>query len=153
MIINLTQHPASAEQIAAGVVDLPAGHRALLAQSLTVDALPTRLHAAIVDNELVRSLTVDALLTRQLIADRCANIAALAVHNGLGGDDADDPHPTAAMIGGAPWMMRALEDALLDMGVPAVYAFSVRESIEQTQPDGSVRKVAVFRHAGFVDAA
>ena len=26
-------------------------------------------------------------------------------------------------------------------------------SAEQTQPDGSVRKVNVFRHAGFVDAA
>lgn len=131
MIVNLTQHPASAEQLAAGVIDLPVGHRALLAQSLTVDTLPTRSE----------------------IADRCANIAALAVHNGLGGDEGDDPHPAAAMIGGAPWMMRALEDALLDMGVTSVYAFSVRESVEQTAPDGSVRKVNVFRHAGFVDAA
>ena len=127
----MPQHHASAEQLAAGVVDLPAGHRALLTQSLTVDTLPTR----------------------QEIADRCANIAALAVHNGIGGDEGDDPHPTAAMIGGAPWMMRALEDALLDMGVTSVYAFSVRESVEQTAPDGSVRKVNVFRHAGFVDAA
>ena len=128
MILNLTQHHATPEQIAQGVVDLPAGHHVLLAQSLTVDALPTR----------------------QEITDRCANIAALAVHNGLGGDDADDPHPTAAMIGGAPWMMAELERALLDMGVPAVYAFSVRESVEQPQPDGSVRKVNVFRHVGFV---
>lgn len=131
MITNLTQHPASAEQLAAGVVDLPADQRRLLVESLTVDTLPTRRE----------------------IADRCANIAALAVHNGLGGDDADDPRPTAAMIGGAPWMMAELERALLDMGVRSVYAFSVRESIEQTQPDGSVRKVNVFRHAGFVDAA
>jgi hypothetical protein len=130
MIINLTQHQASAEQLAAGVVDLPAAQRVLLAQSLTVDTLPTRAE----------------------IADRCANIAALAVHNGLGGDESDDPHPTAAMIGGAPWMMAELERALLDMGVPSVYAFSVRESAEQPQPDGSVRKVNVFRHAGFVDA-
>ena len=36
------------------------------------------------------------------------------------------------------------------LGVPAVYAFSVRESVEQPQPDGSVRKVNVFRHVGFV---
>ena len=128
MIVNLTQHVASPEQLAAGVVDLPADQRRLLVESLTVDALPTR----------------------QEIADRCANIAALAVHNGLGGDEGDDPHPTAAMIGGAPWMMRALEDALLDMGVQSVYAFSVRESVEQVQPDGSVRKVNVFRHTGFV---
>lgn len=131
MILNLTQHLASPEQTAAGVVDLPDAQRRLLVESLTVDALPTR----------------------QEIADRCANIAALAVHNGLGGDEGDDPHPTAAMIGGAPWMMAELERALLDMGVPSVYAFSVRESVEQTQSDGSVRKVNVFRHAGFVDAA
>ena len=131
MIINLTQHHASSEDLAAGVADLPAGHRALLAQSLTADTLPTRAE----------------------IADRCANISQLAVHNGLGGDEGDDPHPTAAMIGGAPWMMAELERALLDVGVPSVYAFSVRESIEQTQPDGSVRKVNIFRHAGFVDAA
>jgi hypothetical protein len=130
MIINLTQHPASAEQVCAGVVDLPTAQHSMLVQQLTVDTLPTR----------------------QEISDRCANIAALAVHNGLAGDDADDPHPQAAMIGGAPWMMRALEDALLDMGVPSVYAFSVRESVEQSQPDGSVRKINVFRHAGFVEA-
>lgn len=127
MIINLTQHAASPEQLAAGVVDLPAAHRALLVESLTVDTLPTR----------------------QEIADRCANIAALAVHNGLGGDDCD-PHPLQAMIGGAPWMMRALEDALANVGVQPVYAFSVRESVEQTQPDGSVRKINVFRHSGWV---
>lgn len=130
MMINLTQHPASAEQLAAGVVDLPVAERALLTQSLTVDALPTR----------------------QEISDRCANIAALACHNGLGGDDGDDPHPVQAMIGGAPWMMSAMEDALRDQGIEPVYAFSVRESAEQTQPDGSVRKINVFRHAGFVPA-
>lgn len=129
MIINLTQHPASPEQIAAGVVDLPAAQRALLSQSLTVDTLPTR----------------------QEITDRCANIAALAVHNGIGADDCD-PHPPQAMIGGAPWMMRALEDSLADVGVAPVYAFSVRESVENPQPDGSIRKVNVFRHAGFVEA-
>lgn len=47
-------------------------------------------------------------------------------------------------------MMRALEDALANVGVQPVYAFSVRESVEQTQPDGSVRKINVFRHSGWV---
>lgn len=128
MIVNLTQHPASAEQIAAGVIDLPPDRRALLLESLTVDSIPTRSE----------------------IADRCANIALLAAHNGLAGDEDCDPHPAQAMIGGAPWMMRALEDALRDQGIAPVYAFSVRESAEQVQPDGSVRKVAIFRHQGFI---
>ena len=130
MILNLTQHPATPEQLAAGVVDLPIKIRQAVIGRLTVDSLPTR----------------------QEIEARCADIAMLAVHNGFGGDDADDPHPVQAMIGGAPWMMACLEGALLDQGIAPVYAFSVRESIEQEQPDGSVRKINVFRHAGFVSA-
>jgi hypothetical protein len=54
------------------------------------------------------------------------------------------------MIGGAPYLMAPLEVALRAHGITPLYAFSVRESVEQTQPDGSVRKIAVFRHGGFV---
>ena len=128
MILNLTQHPASLEQVSQGVVDLPATQRATLSALLTVDALPTRAE----------------------IVERCALIARMATEgNGVGTDDADAVF-LSAMIGGAPWMMSALEGALLDAGVQPVYAFSVRESVEQVQPDGSVRKVNVFRHVGFV---
>lgn len=123
MVLNLTQHSASPEQIQAGVVDLPTEIREAVIALLTVDALPTR----------------------QEIEARCADIAMLAA-------TAFDAHPTQAMIGGAPWMMACLESALLDQGIAPVYAFSVRESIEQSQPDGSVRKINVFRHAGFVPA-
>lgn len=130
MILNLTQHPASPEQIEAGVVDLQENHRKSLTDALTVDTLPDR----------------------ETIEARCDFIAELAYQNGLGGDDDDDPHPEKAMIGGAPWMMRALEDALIACGIEPVYAFSVRESVETVQPDGSVRKTAVFRHVGFVSA-
>lgn len=123
MILNLTQHPASPEQIAAGVVDLPTEIREAVIALLTVNVLPTR----------------------QEIEDRCADIAMLAA-------TAFENHPVQAMIGGAPWMMACLESALLDQGIQPVYAFSVRESVEQSQPDGSVRKINVFRHAGFVSA-
>lgn len=128
MIVNLTQHSATAEQIAAGVVDLPAPEREALAALLTFDALPTRKE----------------------IEDRAADISELAAYNGLGGDDTDSPFVGAAMIGGAPYLMSALERALLAVSITPMYAFSVRESVEQSQPDGSVRKVNVFRHAGFV---
>lgn len=123
MILNLTQHPATSEQAAAGVVDLPADQRATLIDRLTVDALPTAGE----------------------IEARCADIAMLAAL-------ASESHQNAAMIGGAPWMMARLEAALRDQGIDPVYAFSVRASVEQTQADGSVRKVNVFRHAGFVSA-
>ena len=54
------------------------------------------------------------------------------------------------MIGGAPFFMAALESALRDVGVTPIYAFSKREVVEEPQSDGSVKKTAVFRHAGFV---
>lgn len=67
-------------------------------------------------------------------------LAEIAAHEGA----------DAAMIGGAPFLMSALERALKDYGIQPLYAFSKRESVEETLPDGSVRKTAVFRHEGFV---
>lgn len=60
-------------------------------------------------------------------------------------------NPEAAMIGGAPFLMSALESALTFRGIIPVYAFSVRESIEEILPDGSIKKTNVFRHDGFVE--
>lgn len=55
-----------------------------------------------------------------------------------------------AMLGGAPFFMPFLERALISMEIEPIYAFSVRDSKEEVQPDGSVKKVNFFRHAGFV---
>lgn len=131
MIINVTQHSATAEQLAQGVVDLPEEVRECLSAALTFAGLPDAGE----------------------IEARAAIIAELAVQNGLGGDDGDDPTPASAMIGGAPYLMAPLERALRAVGIEPIYAFSTRASVEQHQPDGSVRKVMVFRHAGFVAAA
>jgi len=128
MILNLTQHLATSEQLAAGVVDLPEDKRAALTRALTVTTLPDR----------------------ESIEARCDYIAELACQNGLGGDDEDDPHPRMAMIGGAPWLMSTLEQALTGRGITPLYAFSVRESTERILPDGTVQKINVFKHAGFV---
>lgn len=128
MILNLTQHQATPEQVSQGVVDLPAAEREALQDLLTFIELPTAAD----------------------VAARAAEIAELAMMNGLSGDEGDSPMPDAAMIGGAPFLMSALERALRVVGIAAIYAFSVRESVEQTQPDGSVIKIASFRHAGFV---
>lgn len=56
-----------------------------------------------------------------------------------------------AMIGGAPFLMAKLEDALIKAGIRPIYAFSKRESVEKTLSDGSVEKTQVFRHLGFVE--
>jgi hypothetical protein len=122
MIINLTQHAASAEQVAAGVVDLSPADAAVVRELLTFDDLPFPWQ----------------------VIDR-ANAIAKMVLLGYGPG-------VSAMIGGAPYLMAPLERCLRARGIAPVYAFSRRESVEQAQPDGSVRKVAVFRHAGFVPA-
>ena len=131
MILNLTQHAATGEQIAAGVVDLPADAAAALRQALTFETLPAP------DD----------------IEERAEWIAALAAENASAEDRGDqNGFATEAMIGGAPWLMGPLTDALQEQGINAVFAFSVREVEEREESDGSVRKVAVFRHAGFVPA-
>jgi hypothetical protein len=63
------------------------------------------------------------------------------------------PRPLQVMLGGAPWIVAPLVSALNDMrGVRPVYAFSERVSVDFPQADGTVKKVAVFKHAGFVPA-
>jgi len=128
MILNLTQHPSTPDQ---GVADLTGGHLAALKTALTFGELPTYDDLAL----------------------RAAFIAELALNNGLGGDDDVAPKPESAMIGGAPYLMGHLANALMLAGIEPLYAFSVRETDEQIKPDGSVVKVAVFRHAGFVPAS
>jgi hypothetical protein len=56
-----------------------------------------------------------------------------------------------ALIGGAPFLMGALESALKSYGIQPLYAFSRRESVETFNADGSVTKTAIFRHIGFIE--
>ena len=127
-ILNLTQHPATQDQIDAGVVDLHGEQLEMLKSLLTFEHLPSS----------------------QEIEDRAHDIALLVMFNGLGNDD-DDPAFLKAMIGGAPYLMIALENALKSHSVVPVYAFSERMSVEEIQPDGSVRKLNKFKHKGFVE--
>lgn len=127
MILNLTQHAATPEQVAAGVRDVPAGHRARLTAALTFDAPPT-----------VRDVLSRAAALAQLALEACHELGST---------------PDEAMVGGAPYLMAPLERALMDVCIQPIYSFSVRESIDQMQADGAVRKVAIFRHGGFVEAA
>lgn len=127
MIVNLTQHPATADQIAAGVVDI--SDRARLCALLTFDELPTA-------HDIQR---------------RADALASLVI--GEHPQTAYDSGVISAMIGGAPYLMAPLEASLRAIDVIPLYAFSVRESVEQIQPDGSTKKIATFKHAGFVGAA
>jgi len=56
------------------------------------------------------------------------------------------------MIGGAPFFMPYLEDALRSRVIVPLYSFSTRDSVEEKTQDGGTRKVSVFRHKGFIAA-
>lgn len=118
-ILNLTQHPATPEQIEAGVVDLTGENLAQLKTLLTFVGLPTG----------------------ELVSDRAYDIAKIA----------RDSDCDAVMIGGAPFLMPALQMALQrSPAITVLYAFSERVSHEKLV-DGKVVKTQVFKHAGFVE--
>lgn len=59
---------------------------------------------------------------------------------------------THAIIGGAPYLMGALENALKSWGIQPMYAFTQREAVEVVNADGSTTKTSVFKHAGWYEA-
>lgn len=137
MILNITQHAASAEQKAAGTVD----------------------HAEPAAADLKQLLTFNKQPTEQQIEDRADTIADLARTHLLEiGERIDIPSGGGAsinrircMIGGAPFLMPVLTQAVRSRGLVPVCAFSRREGVDEVQADGSVIKRSVFRHLGFVN--
>jgi len=123
VIINLTQHPATPEQVTAGVVE-PANKQ-----------------------EVKDLLTFDKLPTRSEIVSRASQLAHIAVDAHFMEPDGE---PMEALIGGAPYLMAPLERELRTRGITPLYAFSRRESVETTDPNGAVVKKSVFKHVGFV---
>jgi len=107
-------------------------------------ATAEQLLAGVVEPHPAAKLTVKEVLTFEelpsaaLILQRAETLAMYA---------SDHTH---VMIGGAPFFMGPLEQALRRRGVTPLYAFTRRETEEVHQPDGSVKKTAVFKHAGFV---
>jgi hypothetical protein len=95
-------------------------------------------------NELAKRisdlLTFDELPDLQEITDRAIALADIASAEGA----------TEVMIGGAPYLILALDPALRMRGIEPIYAFSLRESVDVEQPDGNIVKKTRFRHLGFV---
>lgn len=124
MIINLTQHLATQDQINAGVIEPAPEDKKIIQELLTFEELPSK-------DELER---------------RAYGLATLVTDMGA----ANASHHKV-MIGGAPFFMSFLQEALKKVGHKPVYAFSRRESVDQAQLDGTVKKVAVFKHLGFIE--
>lgn len=91
---------------------------------------------------LTRLLTFDDVPSPSELVLRAYKIAELAMA-------AKTRH---VMIGGAPYFMSYLEDALRGRGITPLYAFSIRKSAEELLDNGTVKKSQVFEHAGFVEA-
>lgn len=132
VILNLTQHAATQEQLAAGVVDLPERKLAELKALLTFDTIPTAVDLK------CRAEKIERLAV--------AFLCEITPENELL-DDVD----LAAMIGGAPFFMATLESHLKERAIRPLYAFSRRDSVEVVTPEGVVKQ-AVFRHLGFYEA-
>ena len=130
-ILNLTQHVATPDQLEVGVFDATEEARSRLQTLLTFEKIPSC----------------------DLLGRRALNIARFASYEFLGhtkgADEEDNLH---VMIGGAPYFMAPLSRVLKEHGFYPVFAFSIRKSIEITQPDGTVKKSMDFKHAGFVPA-
>lgn len=95
-------------------------------------------------------LNFTSLPTKDEISKRAAALADYA--EGLLNQAKNDNDKLFALIGGAPYLMGALETALKERGIQPLYAYSQRESVETINADGSVTKTAIFKHMGYIEA-
>lgn len=123
-ILNLTQHNATAEQLAEGVCEPTPADKETIKSLLTFDK--------------------NVLEHKKLIDDRASALVELINKN--------YEDVWKVLIGGAPFLMAPLERALKRHGYTPVYSFTDRVTVETAQPDGTVIKTAVFKHLGFIEA-
>ncbi len=119
-IINLTQHTGTPEQ---GVIEPQ--------DMVAINVLPAT------KKQVQDLLTFDAIPSIEELHNRATELAQIAMYSGA----------KKAMIGGAPFFMSYLEDALKRVYVQPVYAFSVREAVEIDSV-----KTSMFKHIGFVES-
>lgn len=104
MILNLTQHNATATQIEAGIIDFPESFLIVLRALLTFPTTYTR-----------KDLEQRALQIHELIRDFCGS--SKEVLEGV-------------MIGGMPSFMPVLEATLISKGIKVGYACTERKSVD-----------------------
>ena len=121
MVLNLTQHNATTDQVNAGINDLPVDFQTALKGLLT---FPTQYTRA--------DLEYRALQIHELVRDFCGT--SKEVLEGV-------------MIGGMPSFMPVLESVLISKGIKVGYACTERKSVDK-EVDNKIIKTAVFVHAG-----
>lgn len=137
-ILNLTQYYATKEQVDDGVMEPSSEGKNIIRSLLTFDRLPALKE----------------------INNRANSIANLAVKE----SDAIGGSVHVAMVGGAgaceaPYLMSALECALLARGITPLYSFTERVVTDKCTPVGAVKeslydhvviRKTIYVHVGFV---
>lgn len=122
-ILNLTQHQATADQIANGVFEPTPAQKARIKEILTFDS--------------------SVLKYPEIIEERAAEMCALVTQF-------YSSVKVKLMIGGASFFMGPLGNKLTHIGYEVVYSFTDRVSVDQVNEDGTITKTSVFKHLGFV---
>ena len=95
-----------------------------------------------VRDEIVKLITFNGLPTAGEIKGNASRLAGIC----------RDMHASHAVIGGAPYFMGPLEQALRRVGVTPLYAFTERVAVEVTNPEtGEVTKTSKFNFAGWIE--
>lgn len=140
--LNLTQHTASADQLEVGVLDMSKYLGNAVKALLTFEEVPSA-------KEIQRRANKLAYLAKD-VQRRLAKQDTAPYY--CDEDEGMELPFRQVMIGGAPYLMGPLAATLRKYGLEPVFAFTERISVDEPQADGSVRKVAVFRHSGWVPA-
>ena len=138
-IINLTQHQMVQEQYNFNDIELY--------------EVQFKGHEKEAREDIIEALSFNELPTKGEIESRAKTLSTIAVATlNQARDLSELDAKFYALIGGAPYLMSALEKELKEDGIIPLYAFSKRESVEKVNPDGSVTKTCVFKHAGYIEA-
>ena len=93
-------------------------------------------------DEVIKLITFSGCPTAEVIKSNASRLAEIC----------RDMHASHAVIGGAPYFMGPLEQALRRAGIVPLYAFSERVAVEVTNPEtGEVTKTSRFNFAGWIE--
>lgn len=97
-----------------------------------------------VRDEVIKLITFNELPTTEELKGNASRLAEIC----------RDMHATHAVIGGAPYFMGPLEQALRKAGIVPLYAFTERVVMEMiNQETGEVTKTSKFNFAGWIEGA
>ena len=139
LLVNLTQHEMTGDQYKLNNEDL-----------VEIKFKPYNGTSRGSADYVKKLLNFNTIPSKKEIMDRAIALAAYA--SGLLNQAKNEGDRLYALIGGAPYLMPPLEEALKNEGIQPLYAFSQRESVETINADGTVVKTAVFKHAGYIEA-